>query len=277
MIDLHAHTTCSDGTATVAELLQLAVDTGLSTLAITDHDTVAGCLLAAPPDGLKVIHGVELSAEHEGTCHLLGYLIDPHSPCWDQTGGRLRRWRDERNVMIIEKLQGLGLPIDLESVRSLAGDAVIGRPHMARVLLERGAVESVKDAFNKYLATGMPAYVPRRRLSPSDSIGLIHQAGGAAVLAHPYQLRLDDEALAKTVADLAGAGLDGIEVYYSQHTPEMVEQYGRLADRHGLIRTCGSDYHGAVKPGLELGDVGPERPEDKAILGPLRMAAGRWS
>lgn len=276
MIDLHAHTTSSDGTATVPDLLQLAVDTGLSTVAITDHDTVAGCLLAEPPDGLDVIFGVELSAEHVGTCHLLGYLVDPRHRCWGETGARLRQWRDERNVQIIEKLQALGLPIDLASVQELAGDAVIGRPHMARVLLERGAVESVKDAFDRYLANGGPAYVPRRRLSPRDSIALIHEAGGAAVLAHPYQLRLDDAALAATVASLVAAGLDGLEVYYSQHTPEMVAAYGDLADAHGLLRTCGSDYHGDSKPGLLLGNVGPVRPDDDTILPPLRAAAERW-
>lgn len=276
MIDLHAHTTSSDGTATVPELLQLAVDTGLSTVAITDHDTVAGCLLAEPPAGLDFIPGVELSAEHVGTCHLLGYHVDPHHRCWDDTGAKLRGWRDERNVQIIEKLQAMGLPIDLESVQTLAGDAVIGRPHMARVLLERGAVESVKDAFDRYFAAGGPAYVARRRLSPVDSIALIHEAGGAAVLAHPYQLRLDDDALAATVADLVRDGLDGVEVYYSQHTTEQVEFYGSLADQHRLLRTCGSDYHGTAKPGLELGDLGPIRPADDAILGPLRAAAERY-
>ncbi len=276
MIDLHAHTTSSDGTASVPELLQLAVDTGLTTVAITDHDTVAGCLLAQPPAGLEFIPGVELSAEHVGTCHLLGYHIDPRARCWDETGALLRQWRDERNVLIIERLRALGLPIDLASVEALAGDAVIGRPHMARVLLERGAVESVKDAFTRYLASDRPAYVPRRRLSPADSIALIHQAGGAVVLAHPYQLRLDDHALAATVSELVADGLDGLEVYYSQHTPVQVACYASLADAHGLCRTCGSDYHGTAKPGLELGDVGPVRPPDEAILGPLRAAAERW-
>ncbi len=234
MIDLHAHTTSSDGTASVPELLQLAVDTGLTTVAITDHDTVAGCLLAQPPAGLEFIPGVELSAEHVGTCHLLGYHIDPRARCWDETGALLRQWRDERNVLIIERLRALGLPIDLASVEALAGDAVIGRPHMARVLLERGAVESVKDAFTRYLASDRPAYVPRRRLSPADSIALIHQAGGAVVLAHPYQLRLDDHALAATVSELVADGLDGLEVYYSQHTPVQVACYASLADAHGL-------------------------------------------
>lgn len=284
MIDLHAHTTASDGSLSPSELVRQAGEAGLAALAITDHDTVAGCRpareAATAHDGLHLITGVELSLVFRpGVLHLLGYQLNPDQPELLAALAEVQARRSRRNEEMVERLAAAGLPISLEAVRELAGDGQIGRPHMARVLVQAGAVDSVQDAFDRFLHDDAPYFVPKEKLSPEEGIALIHQAGGAAVLAHPYQTRLDDTELANQVAFWTSLGLDGIEVYYSRHTPEQVAFYQALADHHGLCRTCGSDFHGVSKPDLALGTLGPDPDgllDPERILHELLRAAERW-
>lgn len=280
MIDLHAHTTCSDGTDSPAALVARAAELGLAALAICDHDTLAAydeALPAAAAAGLGLIVGVELSLAFEpGTFHLLGYHLDRGSPELTSRLNEAQQWRAERNERMLERLAALGLPLDRSRLEDISGGGELGRPHVARALVEVGAVESIQAAFDRYLAKDGPAYVPKARLSAQDGIAAIHAAGGAAVLAHPYQLRLDDAALEAHVAACRRVGLDGIEVFYSQHNAEQIARYTALAERYDLVMTAGSDYHGTIKPGIALGQVPGPRPSDQALLAALAAAAERW-
>lgn len=264
LIDLHLHSLCSDGSASPSEIVSLAKRNGAHAIALTDHDNIAGLLEAresASRAGLEFINGVEISADYQpGTMHILGYYFDPESNVLASTLQELRNAREDRNPQIAEKLRHLGLDVTMEEVAALAGSEVVGRPHFARLMLNKGYVPSIKEAFDRYLAKGAPAYVEKRRLSPRDSIELIHAAGGAAVLAHPYQLKLESwHELEDKVKELADYGLDGIEAIYSRHSVDERERYALLARRFGLLVTGGSDYHGTYKPDLDvvsgLGDL----------------------
>ena len=272
-IDLHAHTTASDGSFSPTELVAQASALGLAALAVTDHDTVGGlpeAISAAAESGLELIPGVELSVEDEsGRFHLLGYLFDPQNAPLRETLAHLRENRALRNTQMAQKMAELGLPVTMEDVRAEAGvDAdVIARPHFAQALLRKGIVTSVKEAFDKYLATGKPLYQPKDVLTPHDAISLLHNAGGLAVMAHPGLVALNAEALAARVATLAAdTGLDGIEAYYSQHSPAQTAQFLALAGQHNLLVTGGSDFHGAPKPHVKLGIVYEGRPAPLPLL-----------
>jgi predicted metal-dependent phosphoesterase TrpH len=274
MIDLHAHTTASDGSCSPRELVALAKQAGVMTLGITDHDTVSGieeALLAGKETGVEILPGLELSAEYEpGTMHLLGYGIDPtYQPLLDELATR-RRDRDERNPKIVEALRALGIDITVEEIKAVAGGAVIGRPHIGQVLVEKGHADSVSDAFARYLDRGRPAFIQKEKIAPRRAIELITSAGGVATLAHPYQLKLPDDSLDQLVAQLVQTGLQGIEVYYSRHTPEMIEHYQLIARRHDLIETGGSDFHGAPKPDIRLGIGGGNLKVPEQVVTRLR-------
>jgi len=281
IIDLHSHTVCSDGSASPTELVRLAHGAGARAIAITDHDTVAGLAegrTTAAEFGMEFINGIEISAEYQpGTMHILGYFIDPESRSLGDTLNQLRRAREERNPQIARRLQSLGLDVTYEEVAALAGNEVVGRPHFARVMLNKGYVESIKDAFNSYLAKGAPAYVEKARLSPKASIDLIHDAGGAAVLAHPYQMGLSWADLKGQLGELVEFGLDGIEAIYSRHSAEDRAAYSELAKERGLLVTGGSDFHGSYKPDISivlgLGDL--EIPYE--LLGPLKERAASYA
>ncbi|KRF32030.1 PHP domain-containing protein [Paenibacillus sp. Soil787] len=246
--DLHTHTTASDGTQRPAANVQMAFDAGLGALAITDHDTVSGvseALLAGRELGIEVVPGVEISTVANGQdIHVLGYYIDIHNEGFLQRLASLRDTRDTRNNMIIERLQQLGLDItmaevlrEVENIKS-KGDTV-GRPHIAAVLLHKGYVSSISEAFDRYLGTGAAAYANPPRIEPATAIRWIREAGGKAVLAHPGIYH--DDALVEAIVH---QGLDGIEVYHSDHTPEDEAKYLSLALRSGLLITAGSDFHG---------------------------------
>lgn len=276
-LDLHVHTTCSDGTVPPGDLLALARAEGLDLISVCDHDTVAA-YAELSPDGSRpaVLPGIELSVDFpRGTFHLLGYGIDPVRPALTEPLRELAAWRGERNRRMIELLRAERIDITDEELSAIA-EGVPGRPHMARLLVAKGAVADVQEAFDRYLAQGRPCYVPKSRLEPADGIALVHAAGGAAVLAHPYQLRLDDHDLAEAVAEWAGLGLDGIECYYPQHSGPMTRCYESLAAAHGLCRTGGSDYHGAVKPSVRLGHVAGRIPDPETMLAELRAAVERY-
>jgi hypothetical protein len=258
-VDLHCHSTASDGTLSPADVVRLAVDRGLSALALTDHDTIAGIAEAASEAArlqLDFMPGIEISAEfpHPGTMHLLGYGIDPASPVLSDLTTKLLAGRDDRNPKIIAKLAELGVAITMEEVNAQAGGNVVGRPHIAAILLSKGYVSSIKQAFDKYLAPGGLAYFDKERLSPRRAIEKINASGGVAVLAHPVQLRLENEAqFDRVLKDLLDLGLGGIEVIHSDHDEKLVRKYEALADDLGLLKTGGSDYHGSNKKGIDLG------------------------
>ncbi len=278
MIDLHTHTICSDGELSPGELVTAAQQRGLQAVAITDHDTVSAFhFLPERELGLEVLTGIELSVEFSGgTFHLLGYHLDPTNHELLAALEKVRAWRAKRNRTMVELLANYGLPVSMDEVRDVAAGGPVGRPHMAVVLQRNGAVDSIQQAFELYLADGRPCYVAKSRMTPGEAIGVIHAAGGAAVLAHPYQLRLSPEALHPAVAAWAGLGLDGLEVWYHAHTPAMNAEYWSLARHHGLCVTVGSDFHGALKPDVQLGGVPGEPPPDEAVLTALRAAAERW-
>ncbi len=258
MVDLHIHTTCSDGGLTPSEVVAYAQTRGLHAVAITDHDSVEGndeAGRAGRAVGLPVVPGVEISTQWTGvTFHLLGYGLDRLTERVRRAFEFLVESRRRRNPRMIQRLQDLGVDITLDEVLAEAGGSLVGRPHFARVLLRKGVVGSMQQAFDRYLGRGAPAYVNKERLSPAQSADLIREAGGVMVLAHPGLLEGERPgALAEVLSHLLSLGLAGIEVYYSRHTPEQVARYGELARRHGLLLTGGSDFHRPGEGGPEMG------------------------
>ena len=258
MIDLHMHSTCSDGTFSPTALVREVKAAGVSHMALTDHDTVVGLAEAreeAARQGVAFLGGLEISAELQpGTMHILGYGFDEGSAHLRERLEYVQRARRERNPKIIANLEGLGFEIRLEEVAARAGGEVLGRPHFAQVMLDKGYVESTQEAFDKYLAKGKPAYMDKERLSPGESVSVIRSAGGVAVLAHPLQLKAgrggDLEAIVRRLMDL---GLEGLECFYRNHSKEDTQACLGLTLKHGLIATGGSDFHGANRPGIRLG------------------------
>jgi predicted metal-dependent phosphoesterase TrpH len=257
MLDLHTHSTASDGSLSPAELVRLAERTGLAGLALTDHDTVAGlpeALAAAQGSELELVPGVELSAASaEGALHIVGLFVDHRDPGLAGGLAWARRMRDERNPEIARRLAALGKPVDLERVAELAGGDVIGRPHFAAAMVERGYVSSADEAFARYLSSAGAAYVPKRKLEPAECIRLIRGAGGVPVLAHPDQTGLGKGALEQLVERLTAAGLAGIEAYCPSYDSSRTRAYRDLALKYDLVVSGGSDFHGAAKPAIKLG------------------------
>jgi len=258
MIDLHTHSTCSDGTLSPAQLVRSAREAGVTHMALTDHDTVVGLAEAreeAARQGVAFLGGLEISAEYPpGTMHILGYGFDENSPSLLEKLAYVQQARRDRNPKIVSILNRLGLGVTMDEVADEAGGEVVGRPHFAAVLLRKGHVQSTQEAFDRFLAKGQPAYMDKVRLSPEDSIAAIRAAGGVAVLAHPLQLKASgDEALEAVVSGLAKLGLQGMECYYRNHTEEDTARFLGLARRHDLIPTGGSDFHGSNRPRIRLG------------------------
>ncbi len=279
-IDLHTHTTASDGTDSPRQLVDTAREAGLVAVAVTDHDTIAGVAEAQQrglETGVEVIPGIEISAKHEGqgVSHILGYFVDIDDEHFRERISWVQARRNERNPQIIAKLNNLGIDVSYDEVCEIAGEGQVGRPHIAQALVRRGAAVSVKDAFNRYLHTTAPAYVAKEKLPLAESIDVIRKAGGVAVLAHPYQTWLDDEALEQYVEKLADLGLGGIECWYTQHTVEQTDHYRALAYRYNLVATGGSDYHGSTKPDVRLGVVSTGGPIPYSIVEELRSRCRR--
>ncbi len=262
-IDLHTHTTASDGTLSPTEVARLAAKKGLVAFAVTDHDTLAGVTSAMAEGarlGVDVITGVEISLDYKGPkvdgrsawMHLLVYHLPLNGPLARELHD-LQKWRAERNVRIIAKLCDLGLNMTLDEVAAASGGGQIGRPHFATVMLDKGYVKTRQEAFDRYLAKGTPAYEDKRRLAPEDALSRARAEGAVPVIAHPYSLGLSGDALRERVTHWRDQGLCGLEVIYPEHGPELREQLTALADDLGLIVTGGSDFHGDNKPGIELG------------------------
>ena len=257
LVDLHTHTTASDGTLTPGELVDLAAKSGLKAVAITDHDTVDGIAEAVAQGktvGVEVVPGVEISAEfHSGSMHILGYDIDQDSQAIRDGLERLQASRNARHPLMLSRLKALGLDISMEEVSSLTAGRTIGRPHFARALVNKGYVYSVEEAFKRYLAKGKPGYVGKFRLPPDEALALINNGGGAAVLAHPYTLELPAEKMKILLDELKAEGLCGVEVFYPEHNARTTRAYLEMANTVGLAPTGGSDYHGKLNGKLELG------------------------
>ncbi len=254
MIDLHAHTRASDGSDTSAELVEAAARAGVQVLAVTDHDTVDGvaaALRAGPRLGIEVLPGCEITGEVGGrVVHLLAYGEGLLAPGAVDRVVAVRRERAERNRRVgakLEALTGVGYRHALE----LAGGAALSRAHFARALVQRGAVADVAEAFDRYLSNGRPAYVPAPSLPVEEALALVHALGGVVVLAHPGRLAAGEQG--QVVAAAVAAGIDGIEVWHSQHDAGAQRHWLTTAARHGLLATGGSDYHGRHKPGVRLG------------------------
>ncbi len=244
-VDLHIHSTASDGRLSPAEVVRKSAETGLTVIALADHDTVDGIIPALEAaktfPWLKVMPCVEISTDvSKGEVHVLGYFIDYTHPELQATLRRMRNSRQERAQGMIAKLRNLGLPIEWERVREIAGGGSIGRPHLAQAMLEKGYIASIKEAFTKYISWDGPAYVKREKMTPGEAAKLILRANGLPVLAHPSTFN-DQEAM---VIELKASGMVGIEAYYNAYTAEEISRLVSLAERYGLIVTGGSDYHG---------------------------------
>ncbi len=259
-IDLHFHSVYSDGTATPRELAQMAVALGLKGIALTDHDTMAGVpemMEYGSKAGIEVISGIEIGALHRGrSLHLLGYGIDAGHRRFNDWLARLQQGRTERNRAILERLRHMGIRISEDELQRFSGCGQAGRPHIAAMLIRMGIVRSMDEAFAHYLGRGKPAWQSRFCYSAAETIAMIHQAGGLAVLAHPGQLDPTMRIQPRLVAELKELRLDGLEAWYPAHPRKMRRALQALASRHGLLVTGGSDFHGANRPGSSLAGGG---------------------
>jgi len=256
-IDLHTHTTASDGSLTPSQLVRYAKQKGLTVIAITDHDTTDGngeAMAEGRHQEIVVVPGVEISVDHTpGSMHMLGYFIDIESAGLKEKLHLLQDSRADRNPRIIEKLNALGVSITYQEVIEVSGGGQVGRPHIAQVLMQKGYTKGIQEAFDRYLGKGAPAYFDKFRLEPAQAIGMITDAGGVAVLAHPFTLNCTTSHLEGLVEELISLGLQGIEVYYTEHSLKQVSCYESLVKRYNLIATGGSDFHGANTEGIDLG------------------------
>lgn len=262
-IDLHIHSTASDGTLSPLEILNLAQSLNLGAISITDHDTIDGtkeALTIGIPPSLKFLTGVEISAysppsfSFPGSFHVLGYAINVDDSVLNQVLVTLQEARKNRNPRIIELLNRMGIELSLSEIRKEIGECQLGRPHIAKQMIKKGFVQSISEAFDKYLAKGKPAYVDKYRVDCDRAIEVILNAGGIPVLAHPVLLKIkNDDVLEKLITSLKEMGLKGIEAYYPEHTPDLIARYTEIANRHGLLITGGTDFHGSNKPGINMG------------------------
>lgn len=258
MVDLHVHSTFSDGSLSPEELADEGARIGLYAMALTDHDSTRGTarfLAAAKARGIKALPGLEISVEvPDQSVHILGYGIDPDNAALNEKIDEIRNGRKRRNNEILSKLSTLGYPLTFAEVAKYAGDKdLIGRPHIARALIEKGFVRSKAVAFEQLLGKGGAAYSERFRYEPRVAIEAIRNAGGVAVLAHPSRIRFTPGELDTFVGELVGDGLAGIEVFYPGHSPEMIAGYIEIVNKYGLLMTGGSDFHGTMSPNIALG------------------------
>lgn len=257
LIDLHVHSTCSDGTFTPAQLVECAAKAGLSAFALTDHDTVEGipqALEAAERIGMEVIPGIEFSTVYQGRdLHILGLDLDYENPLFQEKLAFLQRDRAERNQKMIDKMAADGITISWEQMAELFGEQLWTRAHFARYLAAKGYVAHMWDAFQSHIGDHCRYYVPRQKVSPFETVKLIRKLNGIPVLAHPFQYHLEEEALTALIKALKRDGLLGIEAVYSTHTTAQENELRKLARNFGLSISGGSDFHGANKPDIALG------------------------
>ena len=257
LVDLHIHSTASDGVLSPSEVVCVAQERGLRVIALTDHDTLGGVAeaqSAADVTGLDVITGVEVNSAGDGAAlHILGFYVDPHNPFLQERLQTMRDSRLGRARRMVERLGEMEMTVDWDRIQTLAGGETVGRPHVARAMLERGYVASVPEAFERFIGPNRPAYIPRLRLTPRETIEMILQAGGVPVLAHPAHS--GPEVVAR-VREFVTYGLCGLEVYYPRHSPEDVAMLEKMCQEYGLIATGGTDFHGPdSEEGVPLGSI----------------------
>jgi predicted metal-dependent phosphoesterase TrpH/phosphoglycolate phosphatase-like HAD superfamily hydrolase len=254
-VDFHTHSTFSDGTFTPTELINHAVKVGLSAIALTDHDTVNGveeAIEASKNKAIEFIPGIEFSVADGTEIHIIGLFIDHKNKTLLDIIQKTRSQREVRMKGVIEKLQKLGFKITYEEAQKLAGGDFVGRAHIAHILMDKGYVSTVKEAFDKYIGLNKPCYVEKKEITPKDAITAIRSAGGLAFLAHLHQTKFDFQKLDKLLEELKGYGLNGIEGYYTEYTNEHIKDFRTLAQKHGLFYSGGSDFHGSMKPTVKL-------------------------
>ena len=251
MIDLHTHTTASDGSFTKAELIALAKKSGLEAIAITDHDSVDG--LDYCDSEIEIIPGIELSCDFQQEMHVIGLYVDKNNPPLKEKLEALCKLREARNLRTLEILNDMGFSINVDEVKKIATGKIWGRAHFARLMLEKGYADSTKEAFRKYLGHGRPAYITENRISPQECMRLLRNAGGIPILAHMHYLGLDENPLRKLLLELKGYGLMGVETKYTEYTEEQEKLYTKIAEDLGLLKSGGSDFHGRMKPDIKLG------------------------
>ncbi|MFQ5512489.1 MAG: PHP domain-containing protein [Candidatus Krumholzibacteriia bacterium] len=254
-IDLHMHSNFSDGRHAPTQLVEMALDKGLAAISLTDHDSLEGVpefMEAGREKGVETVPGVELSAEFDGRdLHILGYGVDPDDSAFQEMLKKFRDTRYKRGIKIVERLNALGVSIDPADVLAKAGKGALGRPHIASVLVEKGIVPRVADAFDKYIADGGPAYVPKYKMNPTEAIEHVHAAGGLAFVAHPG-IFLDK---VEEMDELLSRGFDGVEVFHPSHNGTVTEELQSLAERRGLLVSGGSDFHGFNGKHMPIGAV----------------------
>ncbi|NMA42984.1 MAG: PHP domain-containing protein [Oligosphaeraceae bacterium] len=279
MIDLHCHSTASDGSCTPTELILMAKQSGLKALALTDHDNTNGLPefeLTAKKENFEAILGIELACKvpDQLRCHIVGLFIDRQCRQLQEMLTQIVQWRNQRNVQILERLAEVGKPLSLEFVKSFCPGKVLGRPHIAEALVARGHCQSRKEAFEQLIGRGCPAYVPRQAPAPQQCIEGIQAAGGLAIWAHPFSNSgLNTRNCKKIAMQLKEAGLDGIEAYYSMHKPSQTKAALKIAAELGLLVSGGSDFHGRQFPTLKLGVGCGKLKVPAEILPPLRQKA----
>lgn len=255
-VDLHTHSTYSDGTLTPAAVVAAAKDAGLAAVALSDHDTVAGIPEAVEAGrrlGVEVVPAIELSSESVTETHILGFYIDTESPVLKSKLEYIKETRMRRSEDVCRTLTELGLPITIEDAMKYSGGDIVCRGHIARAMMERGYVSSVKEAFALYLSPGKPAHSHRQAMTDEEAVRLIKDAGGLAFVAHLNQTKRSLDSLCDMLTRLKAVGLDGVEGYYTEYTDEMGREYRALAKRLGLILSGGSDFHGENKPHIKIG------------------------
>ncbi len=262
-IDLHTHSTASDGSLSPSDILELANQLDIKAISITDHDTVKGseeALNAGIPDGIGFLTGVEISASPppsfpvSGSFHILGYAFRVNDLVLNQALSNLQKARENRNPKIIERLNSLGMDISLNEILNICKNGQAGRPHVAQVMLQKGFVKSIDEAFDRYIGTDRPAYVDKERIKCEKAIEIILGAGGIPVLAHPFLYSgMNNETLKSIVASLKEMGIMGIEAYYPEHSSSETAACLAIAGHYNLLPTGGTDFHGSIKPETQLG------------------------
>ncbi|MDI6687802.1 MAG: PHP domain-containing protein [Desulfobacterales bacterium] len=262
-IDLHIHSTASDGTFSPQEIISLAHTLNMGAIAITDHDTIDGSKEAFTldiPPSLKLLAGVEISVtsdtslSYAGSFHMLGYSIRLDDPVLNRTLSMLQDARRNRNPRIVNRLNNLGINFSLKDVADEFGEGQLGRPHIAQLMVKRGFVKSIDEAFDRYLGAGRPAYIDKYRLDCGQAIEIILAARGIPVLAHPFFLHIENKNLFENfIVKLKGLGLKGIETYYPAHSRDLTAFYIKIAKRYDMLMTGGTDFHGSIKPDIKMG------------------------
>lgn len=255
-VDMHIHTTASDGSFSPAQVVELARKAGLWGIAITDHDTVEGfpeALEAGRRMGIEVLAGIEISLQFVDNTHLLGYFPQGYTPAFREAIETLKRYREERIPKMLQRLAELNCPVSMEETLREAGDGLVGRPHIAKIMVRKGYAQSIQEAFDQYLASHAQAYIRKKKFTPEEALDLIRKNQGIPILAHPLTMDFDQNRLKEQIGLWKEMGLAGFEILYSDYNASQAARMTAIADELGMLKTGGSDFHGSSKPQITLG------------------------